>query len=114
MAGGLNTYGYAYQNPLIYFDPLGLSVLLDGDGKYHTYDPKEHLPLPKPDKPKDKSPKPTCAEQFPSGEGTDQINCRACCSTLAGALRSGGASACQESCMRNEGLTQAQCPQTSG
>ena len=24
MAGGLNTYGYAYQNPLLYTDPYGL------------------------------------------------------------------------------------------
>jgi uncharacterized protein RhaS with RHS repeats len=27
LAGGLNVYGYAYQNPLIYLDPLGLNVI---------------------------------------------------------------------------------------
>ena len=29
LAGGLNTYGYVYSNPLVYFDPDGLDVWIE-------------------------------------------------------------------------------------
>ncbi|WP_221795150.1 RHS repeat-associated core domain-containing protein [Oceanobacter mangrovi] len=43
LMGGINTYGYAYQNPLIYTDPLGLDVYLCSQPAFGiSWNPLDH------------------------------------------------------------------------
>jgi hypothetical protein len=70
---------------LMYTDPFGL--ITDGAGKYHTRNPKEHLPLPSPEKkncinlfgiPLLCDP-PSCADVSPNYQA-----CHTCCATSVG------------------------------
>ena len=95
--GGVNTYGYAGQNPLIYFDFDGLTqtclpgMRCTGDQDNPNLPGKPNVPnKPKP---------PKCAETQPTMQA-----CLACCATPNGRAASGdprSPSPCWDDCSRN-------------
>jgi RHS repeat-associated protein len=114
LRGGINTFGYAYQNPVAYSDMFGLEVNQDKNNYcWEGVGIKcANKKLPPVDKQKPNRPDPRKKEGYSCSEiSVGLAPCIACCATRGpGGYGEEPGSICGEKCMQKAGITSCENP----